>query len=205
MNTMRWWVNDDGGRASAGFKGKTNDCVVRAIAIAGRLDYRWVYDELHAEALERRAKTRLSERRAAKRYSSPRDGVHKDIYRPFMERLGATWTPTMEIGSGCKVHVHPDELPYPGRHVLRVSRHLVAYVDGMLHDTHDPSRFGTRCVYGYWTFPDNDLPRALAERWCNGCGQPASTWAPVCPGMTVGDYTHYHSPEWWRSKLGGES
>lgn len=23
--------------------------------------------------------------------------------------------------------------------------------DGVIRDTHDPSRDGTRCVYGYWT------------------------------------------------------
>jgi hypothetical protein len=43
--------------------------------------------------------------------------------------------------------------------------------------------------------------RALAEaintRRCNGCGLPAKEWGPVCSGMTQGDFTHYHSPEWW--------
>ena len=34
---------DDGGRAAAGYRGKTGDCVVRAIAICAREDYRAVY------------------------------------------------------------------------------------------------------------------------------------------------------------------
>jgi len=25
-------------------------------------------------------------------------------------------------------------------------------IDGVLHDTHDCSRDGTRCVYGYWLY-----------------------------------------------------
>jgi hypothetical protein len=36
----------DGGRAAAGFKGETGDCVVRAIAIATEKDYREVYRDL---------------------------------------------------------------------------------------------------------------------------------------------------------------
>jgi hypothetical protein len=31
-----------------------------------------------------------------------------------------------------------------------VSKHYCAVIDGVIHDTSDPSRDGTRCVYGYW-------------------------------------------------------
>jgi hypothetical protein len=55
----------------------------------------------------------------------------------------------MQIGSGCTVHLSADELP-SGRLVVSVSKHLTAVIDGVIHDTHDPSRRGTRCVYGYW-------------------------------------------------------
>ena len=41
----------------------------------------------------------------------------------------------------------------PGRLIVSVSRHLCAVIDGVLYDTHDCSRSGTRCVYGYWTAP----------------------------------------------------
>jgi hypothetical protein len=56
----------------------------------------------------------------------------------------------MQIGSGCKVHFRSAELP-PGRLIVKVSRHLVAVIDGVIHDTSDCSRRGTRCVYGYWS------------------------------------------------------
>jgi folate-dependent phosphoribosylglycinamide formyltransferase PurN len=56
----------------------------------------------------------------------------------------------MNIGSGCTVHLRADELP-GGTIVCQCSRHLVAVVDGVLQDTHDSSRSGTRCVYGYWS------------------------------------------------------
>ena len=55
----------------------------------------------------------------------------------------------MHVGGGCKIHLRADELPR-GRLVCKVSRHMVAVIDGVLHDTHDCSRGGTRCVYGYY-------------------------------------------------------
>ncbi len=58
----------------------------------------------------------------------------------------------MKIGQGCTVHLRADELP-GGRLIVRVSRHMCAVIDGVIHDTHDPSRAGTRCVYGYWSHP----------------------------------------------------
>jgi hypothetical protein len=48
--------------------------------------------------------------------------------------------------------------------------------------------------------PDYRLEVALAEEWCNGCGLPRAQWGPVCGGMTQGDWTHYHSPEWWQQR-----
>jgi hypothetical protein len=65
------------------------------------------------------------------------------------------WTPTMEIGSGCQVHVRMHELPM-GRLVLRLSKHFSAVIDQVVHDTFDPSRGGSRAVYGYWSFEEPD-------------------------------------------------
>jgi hypothetical protein len=55
----------------------------------------------------------------------------------------------------------PDELdrgsgatmPLTARPVVRCSKHTVGVIDGVVHDTHDQSRDGTRCVYGYWSGP----------------------------------------------------
>ena len=85
--------------------------------------------------------------------ATPRDGVYKEVYKPYIEdALGWTWTPTMKIGQGCTVHLRGDELP-AGRLIVKCSKHLVAVVDGIIQDTSDTSRDGTRCVYGYWTPP----------------------------------------------------
>lgn len=139
------WVNDDGGRAAAGFKGSAGDCVCRSIAIATGKPYQEVYD-----ALNTLAKSERWTGRRKGRNSSARDGVYKETIRRYMASIGWKWTPTMQIGKGCTVHLNESELP-PGRLVVSVSKHETAVIDGVIHDTHDPSRGGSRCVYGYYS------------------------------------------------------
>ncbi|HZN48407.1 MAG TPA: hypothetical protein VFB71_12340 [Ramlibacter sp.] len=136
------WVHDDGGRAAAGYRGTARDCVVRAIAIATDTPYQQVYDDLNALAQRERP-------RKGRRRSDARTGVHKRTIHRWLDAHGWTWTPTMGIGTGCTVHLRAAELP-AGRLVVSCSRHMVAVIDGVIHDTHDPSRDGTRCVYGYY-------------------------------------------------------
>jgi hypothetical protein len=143
------WVFDDGGRSTY-FVGSSGDCVTRAIAVAAGLDYRDVYDAL-ADGM-----ARMKPGRGNRGKRSARNGVASAVYRPFLVRLGWEWHPTMSIGSGCRVHLAADEIPMSGRVIVRCSRHLTAVVDGVIHDTHDPSRAGTRCVYGYYTEPGTD-------------------------------------------------
>ena len=137
------FVFDDGGREAAGFKGKTGDCVCRAIAIATEMPYKEVYDLINETAKSERA----SKRKRGK--SSARTGVYIGTIRKVMERLGWKWHPTMAIGKGCTVHLRKDELP-SGRLVVSVSRHEAAVIDGVVHDTYDCTRDGSRCVYGYY-------------------------------------------------------
>ncbi len=133
------WVQDDGGREAAGFSvaNDARDCVCRALTIATCEDYGVVYEELAF----------LSQQMGGKK--SARDGLPKKVYAAWLAHRGWEWTPTMSIGSGCQVHLRQAELP-AGRLIVRLSGHLAAVVDGVLHDTHDCSREGTRCVYGYW-------------------------------------------------------
>jgi hypothetical protein len=137
------WIFDDGGRAAAGFRGQTSDCVCRAIAIATEVSYREIYDALNTESTRERPRGR-SQR------SSARTGVHKRTFRRYLEEHGWVFTPTMGIGTGCRVHLAVGELP-KGRLIVSVSRHSVAVIDGVIHDTHDPTRNGRRCVYGYFS------------------------------------------------------
>ena len=56
----------------------------------------------------------------------------------------------MTIGSGTRVHLRADELP-AGRLIVRISKHMSAVIDGVVYDMFDPTRGGTRVVYGYFT------------------------------------------------------
>jgi len=137
-------IKDDGGREAAGYHGTTSDCAVRAIAIATGKSYQEVYDAINAiGATERRTKRKTG-------VSNARTGVYPQCVRRYMASIGWQWTPTMFIGSGCKVHLKPEELPL-GRLVVNVSKHYTAVIDGVLHDLYDCSRNGTRCVYGYFS------------------------------------------------------
>lgn len=146
MNPLPF-VQDDGGRAAAGYKGHAGDCATRAIAIATGRPYQKVYDDLNGLAkLERRGRRKRG-------VSNARTGVYPQTVARYLRSLGWTWTPTMRIGSGCTVHLRAGELP-PGRLVVNLSRHYAAVIDGVVRDTYDPSRDGTRCVYGYWSAPE---------------------------------------------------
>jgi hypothetical protein len=137
------FVYSNGGRVPCGFKGKiAGDCVARAIAIAAQMPYAEVYAALNQAAGKERP-------RGARKRSSARSGVQKPTYRAYLESLGWTFTPTMFIGSGCRVHLRSGELPQ-GRLIVSLSGHLAAVINGVLYDTHDCSRGGTRCVYGYF-------------------------------------------------------
>lgn len=145
VNKSIEFVFDDGGRSQAGFSGDTSDCVTRSIAIATGKPYQEVYDAIN----------RLAERerpRSGRKRSNSRTGVFRRTYQRYLESIGAQWVPTMQVGSGCKVHLRANELP-TGRLIVSLSKHLTCVIDRVVHDTHDPSRDGTRCVYGYYKIP----------------------------------------------------
>ena len=134
---------NDGGRKEAGFKGDTGDCVCRAIAIVTGKSYKEVYDTLNVLAKTERIGIRKI------RKSNSRTGTYRTTYDKYLKSLGYEWIPTMRIGTGCKVHLKSNELP-TCRIIARLSKHVCAVIDGIINDTYDCSREGTRCVYGYY-------------------------------------------------------
>ncbi|MEA3295883.1 MAG: hypothetical protein U9Q27_01945 [Patescibacteria group bacterium] len=137
------FIYNDGGRKDTGFKGSTGDCVTRAIAIATGKPYKEVYDALNSLS----ENERIGKRKKSK--SNSRTGIYRMTYQKYIESLGWKWIPTMKIGQGCKIHLRSDELP-SGTLIVKVSKHLTCVKDGIIHDTFDPSRGGSRCVYGYY-------------------------------------------------------
>ncbi len=178
------FIFNDGGRYSAGYKGITGDCVVRAVAIATEQPYQVVYD-----ALSKGSKTQRRSKRS-REMESARDGVYtsRKWFKDYMENLGWIWTATMHVGSGCKVHLTDGELPM-GRLIVAVSKHYTAVIDGVVHDLYNPERevhvsrpfnaldpirkgefshdgitahsIQRRCVYGYW---QKNAPGEIAGR-----------------------------------------
>lgn len=143
------WVYDDGGRSKYFKAEKVGDCVARAIAIATGLDYKEVYDKLNKMSKQERTSMRKQG------VSNARNGVYKETFKKLLTELGWVWHPTMQIGQGCKVHLKADELPQ-GTLIVSLSKHLTCVKDGVIHDTYDCSRGGTRCVYGYFTKEDRE-------------------------------------------------
>jgi hypothetical protein len=137
---------DDAGRHSR--TGSTRDCVTRAIAIATGLPYEQVWKEIAAGNAGQR-KTRGSAKVSGVESADHGVMTSRKWFRDYMRSLGFSWTPTMAIGQGTTVHLRQGELP-AGRLVVMVSRHACAVIDGVVRDTHDPGRDGTRCVYGYY-------------------------------------------------------
>jgi len=136
------FVYNDGGRSKY-FKGRAGDCVVRAISIAEDADYIDIYNLVNLLGKQEKITKRSGSR------SSARDGVCKETTRKVMKIRGWRWKPLMSIGSGCTVHLAEDELP-KGVIIVRLSGHVACVKNGVLHDTYDCTREGTRCVYGYW-------------------------------------------------------
>ena len=137
---MGGYIYDDGGRAAAGFKGTTGDCVTRAIAIATGKPYKEVYDALNELAKRERTGKRK------RKISSSRTGVYRSTYGKYLQTLG--W-----------VHLNAAELP-SGTILVKVTHHLTTMIDGVIHDIYDPRRIAPndategepseRCVYGYY-------------------------------------------------------
>lgn len=134
---------NDGGRAEAGFKGSTGDCVTRAIAIATGQPYAEVYKAMADINANYRGRSWSRGKRTARAGVPVRSKAFKD----YMAALGWTWTPTMGIGTGCQVHLDDGELP-AGRLIVAVSKHYTTVIDGVIHDTFDP-RHGKTMNYEY--------------------------------------------------------
>ena len=131
---MKLKIND-GGRSNYFAAPNVRDCVVRALAIATEQDYKEVYDAT-AEIIG----------------YSPRNGVRNKDIKKLMTAFGGVWKSCMSLGTGCKTHLIENEVPMEGHIICRLSHHVTAVIDGVINDTFDCSRNGTRCVYGYWDF-----------------------------------------------------
>jgi hypothetical protein len=132
------FVVTDGGRAAAGYRGQTNDCVCRAIAIAAELPYREVYRAL-----------------ADRAGKSSRAGVdvNQHWFKELMRELDFVWYPVERSGRNGQFSdllLGGDEPLPSGRVILHLEGHSLAVIDGVVHDSGYWTRGGSRYVYSYW-------------------------------------------------------
>ena len=147
---MDTFIFNDGGRAEAGYKGQTGDCVCRSICIVTGKPYDDVYQAL-AQGNFTQRKSKHSKK--GKRTAANGINTKRKWFNEYMLSVGFKWVPTMFVGVGCKMHLKKEELP-TGKIICNVSKHFVAVVDGVINDIYDCSREGTRCVYGYYYQPN---------------------------------------------------
>jgi hypothetical protein len=154
------WVKDDGGRRRSGIaraggrKDAVGDCVVRAISIATGKPYSEVHAAITVRIVRHRysgsvdnAWDKYARRRGGVRAFDPDHGCNDKVFGPYIESLG--WN---HVTPKDRVHLRADELPR-GRLIVSISRHLVAVIDHVIHDTHDCGRAGRVRVQSYWTAP----------------------------------------------------
>jgi hypothetical protein len=137
---------NDGGRARAGFEtDAVGDCVARSIAIASGLPYKRVYMRLS------RGK---SQHGSGKRGPDVCEGgirTTRPWFPKYMDFLGFKWK-RLARGLNPKEVYLTDELPM-GRLVVMLRGHAVAVIDGVIHDTYNPTRDEKgrlQAVEGYW-------------------------------------------------------
>jgi len=124
----------DGGRRLAGYKGKTGDCVTRAIAIVTGYPYKSVYDIVDHAGKESGYKN-----------NSASKGVNGYVTDALMDAFGGTFH-SLPKGTYLKDGMLPQ-----GRVVVLLEEHVLAVIDGVAYDNHEnPYR---QEIFGYWTFP----------------------------------------------------
>ena len=128
---------DDGGREAAGYRGRTGDCVVRAIAVCARQDYRAVYLTM-AEQMKRngyaasgnayaiRERSRRAPRRKGQISARRVQDRVLELYGFRKVRLPAGARPTFT-----EAHRRFGDC------IVGTTKHVAAVVDGALRDTFD--------------------------------------------------------------------
>lgn len=131
------YIETDGGRAAAGFKGHTGDCGVRAMAIALGLDYKDCYKEL-AQA----HKECTGEKTARK-------GIHKSIFNDVIRKYGWVWHSAPKF-NGRKARAI--DMP-KGPVIAQMRNHYAAVIDGTVCDSWNSTN---KMVYGFWSAASKD-------------------------------------------------
>ena len=123
------YVQHDGGREDAGFRGRA-DCVVRAICLITGEPYTHVRQDL----------SYLQKKMTGGLYPSIADGVMTPVH--YLYLTGKGWELTLTKGT------YLTDIPREGDYIAVIPRHVMAVRDGTVWDSWD-SRFSRRTKNGY--------------------------------------------------------
>ena len=128
---------DDGGREAAGYRGKTGDCVVRAIAICTGEDYRGVYLTI-AEHMKRNGYAASGNAYATRERNrkAPRSKGQIAARRVQDHVLEAYGFRKVRLPAGERPTFTEAHHQF-GDCVVGTTKHVAAIVDGALRDTFD--------------------------------------------------------------------
>ena len=132
--SYKWHLND-GGRAASKRPKQRNDCAVRALAIACRHSYDYVYDICAANGRKSGQGFNL------KRMIDEHSGVILGLRLTWISFPAQRGIERMNVLTFCRMFE-------VGRFIVRVSGHYFAVVDGIAQD--DGVTYDRRCVYGVW-------------------------------------------------------
>lgn len=155
------FVQNDGGRAECRDRGllrdfelTTNpgDCMARAFSIAMHRPYDDVYRELAMVNLLSNPKKAHGKHRACFGRRTVDYGVFTDTpgFSRWLAACGWERVSTWSVSSGPKMYLANWSVPRRGSFVLSLRRHVVAVVNGTLHDTYDFRGTTAEPVFGYW-------------------------------------------------------
>lgn len=130
---MVGFVEDDGGRKVAGYKGRAGDCVTRAFCILTGQDYRTAYREL----------ANANAKYGRKRERSARNGVNKAAYERVFKAAGLV---KVKLPRGPRPTYSEAHARY-GDCLVSTTRHIAAIVGGNYRDTFDDRTYKWRNEY----------------------------------------------------------
>ena len=131
------FIETDGGRQRAGFRGRTGDCVVRAVTIISGEQYKNVY----------RTAAAINKDITGKR--SARNGLLPKVYNRLLARFGFVKVNAKRPSGDYMTYSEAWERY--GNCIVSTNKHLAAIMNGALQDTFDgrtyewPDESGMQC------------------------------------------------------------
>ena len=131
------YQHDDGGRRAAGYRGRTGDCIVRAIAICTGQDYRAIYLTM-AEQMKRNGYTASGNAYATSERNrrAPRRRGQLNAKRVQNHVLELHGFRKVRLPAGARPTFTEAHRRY-GDCIVGTTKHMAAIVDGALRDTWD--------------------------------------------------------------------